>query len=58
MVKQKLELNFTQGFIIGAIFSLMLMSVIIDKLFISKELFSKTKRIYVDGRIYKLCRDK
>ena len=58
MVKQKLELSFTQGFLIGAIFSLLLMSVIIDKLFISKELFSKTKRIYVDGRIYKLCRDK
>jgi hypothetical protein len=57
MVKQKLELSFTQGFLIGAVFSVLFMSVIIDKLFISKELFSETKRIYVDGRIYKLCRD-
>lgn len=58
MVKQKLELTFKHGVLLGVISCILFMSVIIDKFFISKEVFSNTKRIYVDSRIYRLCRDK
>lgn len=57
MAKQKLELNFFEGFLIGFILTMLIMSVVIDKMFVSKEIF-KLKRIYVDGRIYKLCEDR
>lgn len=57
MAKQKLELTFSNGFFIGMILSISLLSVVMDKYFVSKEVF-KLKRIYVDGRIYKLCEDR
>lgn len=58
MVKQKLELSFTQGFLLGIIFTVIFMSVIIDKFFISKEVFLSSNIIYMDGRIYKICKDR
>jgi hypothetical protein len=57
MVKQKLELTFNQGFWLGMLVCLLTSSMIIDKFFVSKEVFF-LKRIYVDGRIYKLCEDR
>ena len=57
MVKQKLELNFIHGLIIGGILTASIMSVVIDKMFVSKDIF-KLKRIYVNGKIFKLCEDK
>lgn len=58
MVKQKLELSFTQGFLLGTIFTVLFMSVIIDKFFVSKEVFLNSNRIYMDGRIYRICKDR
>jgi hypothetical protein len=57
MVKQKLELNFIHGLIIGGILTASIMSVVIDKMFVSKDIF-KLKRIYVNGKIFKLCEDR
>jgi hypothetical protein len=57
MAKQKLELNFKHGLFTGIIVTVCLLSVVMDKFFVSKETF-KLKRIYVDGRIYKLCEDR
>jgi len=57
MVKQKLELNFIQGLIIGIVLTMAIMSVVIDKMFVSKDVF-KLKKIYVNGRIFKLCEDR
>lgn len=57
MVKQKLELTFKHGLLIGTIVTVCFLSVVIDKFFVSKETF-KLKRIYVNGRIYKLCEDR
>lgn len=55
MVKQKLELTFKQGFFLGVISALLFSSIIMDKFFVSKEVF-KLGNIYIDGKIYKLCR--
>lgn len=57
MVKQKLELNFIHGVVIGAILTASIMSVVIDKMFVSRDVF-KLKRIYVNGKIFKLCEDR
>jgi hypothetical protein len=57
MVKQKLGLTFTEGFFIGLVLTMLIMSVVIDKMFVSKEVFN-LKKIYVNGRIYKLCEDR
>ena len=57
MVKQKLALNFIHGLIIGVALTMAIMSVVIDKMFISKDIF-KLKKIYVNGRIFKLCEDR
>jgi hypothetical protein len=57
MVKQKLELTFIHGLIIGVVLTLSIMSVVIDKMFISKDVFN-LKKIYVNGKIFKLCEDR
>lgn len=57
MAKQKLELTFTQGFFLGLLVCFLFCTAIVDKFFISKEVF-ELKRIYVEGRIYKLCEDR
>jgi hypothetical protein len=57
MVKQKLELNFIHGVVIGVILTASIMSVVIDKMFVSRDVF-KLKRIYVNGKIFKLCEDR
>jgi formate/nitrite transporter FocA (FNT family) len=57
MAKQKLELSFTQGFFLGALVCFLFCTAVVDKFFISKEVF-ELKRIYVEGRIYKLCEDR
>lgn len=57
MGKQKLELTFWNGVIIATILNIALGSVIVDKFFVSKDVF-KLSSIYVDGRIYKICRYK
>ena len=57
MVKQKLALNFIHGLVIGIVLTMAIMSVVIDKMFISKDVF-KLKKIYVNGRIFKLCEDR
>jgi hypothetical protein len=45
------------GFIAGFILTLSIGSVIVDKMFVSKDVF-KLKRIYIDGKIFKLCEDR
>lgn len=57
MAKQKLELTFRQGFFLGLAVMFLVWSGIIQAFFVSKEVF-KLDKIYVDGRIYKLCRIK
>jgi hypothetical protein len=55
MVKQKLELTFWNGFLLGALFTFFICSGIVDKFFVSKEVFN-LKTIYVNGKLYNLCR--
>lgn len=55
MVKQKLELKFWDGFIIGALLVFFSGSGIVQEFFISKDVF-KLESIYIDGKLYKLCR--
>lgn len=57
MVKQKLELTFIHGLLVGLMLTLALSSVVIDKFFVSKDIF-KLNRIYINGRLYKLCEDR
>lgn len=57
MVKQKLELTFLNGLVIGVALTLSLGTVLIDAFFVSKDVF-KLKTIYVNGRIYKLMEDR
>lgn len=57
MAKQKLELTFIEGFLIGLLLSLCLGTVLIDTFFVSKDIFN-LKTIYVNGRIYKLVEDR
>lgn len=55
MVKQKLGLTFTQGFFVGMIVMFFIWSGIVQVFFVSKDVF-KLNTIYVDGKIYRLCR--
>jgi len=57
MVNKKLELTFTHGLLFGIVIAMIFSSVIMDKFFVSKEAFN-LQRIYVDGKIYRLCRDR
>jgi hypothetical protein len=57
MVKQKLELSFWNGVLAGAIVTFFVCSGIVGEFFVSKEVF-KLKRIYIDGKIYRLCEDR
>ena len=57
MVKQKLGLTFTQGFLLGIVFCFLFCTGLVDKFFVSKEVFN-LKYIYVDGKVYQLCRIK
>ena len=57
MVKQKLGLTFTQGFFLGLVVMFLVWSGIIQTFFVSKEVF-KLNKIYIDGRMYQLCRIK
>ena len=45
MVKQKLGLKFTEGLFIGIIMTMLLMSVVIDKMFVSKDVFTLKKNL-------------
>jgi hypothetical protein len=56
MAKQKLGLTFAQGFFVGLTVMFFIWSGIIQTFFVSKEVF-RLNKIYVDGKIYKLCRD-
>jgi formate/nitrite transporter FocA (FNT family) len=55
MVEQKLELKFWNGVMVGALCTFLICSGIVGEFFVSKEVF-KLKTIYLDGKIYKLCR--
>jgi hypothetical protein len=55
MVKQKLELVFNRSFLLGSLVMLLFCTLIIENFFVSKEVF-KLNKIYVDGKLYKLCR--
>lgn len=57
MVKQKLELTFWNGLFIGIVLTFSIGSVLVDSYFVSKDVFS-LKRIYVNGRIFKICEDR
>ena len=57
MAKQKLELTFREGFLIGILLSICLGTVLLDTFFVSKDVFN-LKTIYVNGRIYKLVEDR
>lgn len=54
MVKQKLELKFVHGIWIGILVSAMVFGIIIDKRFINRDALT-LNRIYLDGRLYKMC---
>jgi len=56
MAKQKLELTFTQGFLLGLVVMFLGWSGIIQTFFVSKEVF-KLNKIYIDGTFYKICKD-
>lgn len=57
MAKQKLELTFWNGIFIGVALTLAIGSVLVDSYFVSKDVFT-LKRIYVNGRIFKICEDR
>lgn len=57
MDNKTFELTFKHGLLIGVVVTGCVLSVVMDKFFVSKETFN-LNRIYVDGRIYKLCEDK
>lgn len=57
MVKQKLELTFTHGFLLGLLVMFLIWTGIVEVFFVSKEVF-KLNNIYIDGKIYQLCRIK
>lgn len=57
MVKQKLGLTFWNGLFIGIVLTFCLGTVAVDHFFVSKDVFNM-KRIYVNGRIFKLCEDR
>jgi hypothetical protein len=57
MAKQKLELTFKHGFFSGLLVMFLVWSGIIQTFFVSKEVF-KLDNIYIDGRMYQLCRIK
>ena len=53
MVKQKLGLNFWNGFLAGALFIFLICSGIVEIFFVSKDVF-KLNTIYIDRKLYKL----
>jgi hypothetical protein len=57
MAKQKLELTFFNGLIIGFALTLSVGSVIVDKYFISRDVF-KLKKLYINGKMIKFCEDR
>ena len=57
MVKQKLEIKFWNGVMLGALVTFFICSGIVGEFFVSKEVF-KLNTIYIDGRMYQLCRIK
>lgn len=57
MAKQKLELSFWNGVMIGALCTFLICSGIVGEFFVSKDVF-KLKTIYLDGKLYKLCKVK
>lgn len=57
MVKQKLELTFWNGFMLGALITFFICSGIVGQFFVSKDVF-KLKTIYLDGKIYKIVEDR
>jgi len=57
MAKQKLELTFWNGIFIGVALTFAIGSVLVDGYFVSKDVFN-LKRIYVNGRIFKICEDR
>ena len=57
MAKQKLELTFFNGLIIGFALTLSVGSVIVGKYFISRDVF-KLKKLYINGKMIKFCEDR
>lgn len=57
MAKQKLVADFTTGILIGAVIALFCMSIVIETFFVSKNVFN-LKRVYVNGRLYKIVEDR
>lgn len=55
MAKQKLELTFWNGVVLGALVTFFVCSGIVQEFFVSKEVF-KLKTIYLEGKMYRLCR--
>jgi hypothetical protein len=55
MVNKKLELTFTQGFFLGLVVMFFIASGLVETYFVSKDVFN-LNNIYIDGKIYQLCR--
>lgn len=55
MDKQKLVSKFGSGFFFGALFCFLFCTVLVEAFFVSKEVFNNSS-IYVNGKIYKLCK--
>lgn len=57
MKKEKNSFTFLRGVLLGYTFTLAVGSIIVDKYFISREVF-KLKRVYINGKMIKFCEDK
>ncbi len=54
---KNLGLTFLHGLVIGIFLSFSILSVVIDKYFISRDTF-RLDGIYLNGKIYKICEDR
>jgi hypothetical protein len=50
-------MNNFRYFFLGFLFAMSLSALLIDRLFVSKDIF-KLKRIYIDGKFYEFCEEK
>lgn len=55
--KKPSPFTFLRGVLLGYTITLAVGSIIVDKYFISREVF-KLKRIYINGKMIKFCEDK
>ena len=57
MAKQKLELTFFNGLLIGYMLTISTSAILVDKYFVSRKIFD-LKKVYTNGKIIRFCEDK